>query len=108
MPLQGGDIRIRIEGTKDGVDIRIADNGRGIPAQVRDNLFDPFVSYGKENGTGLGLTVVQKIVQDHGGEVVVESTSAQGTVFRLHLPFLKPPAAGRLVEQGPSKAIPRR
>ena len=53
---------------------------------IRGQLFEPFVSHGKENGTGLGLTVVQKIVQDHGGDVMVEKTSAEGTVFRLLLP----------------------
>ena len=48
---------------------------------VRDRLFEPFVSHGKENGTGMGLTVVQKILQDHGGDVAVEQTSASGTTF---------------------------
>jgi two-component system sensor histidine kinase AtoS len=53
-------------------------------------LFEPFVSVGKENGTGLGLTVVQKIVQDHGGDIVVENTSQVGTVFRVTLPLASP------------------
>jgi len=44
------------------------------------------VSQGKENGTGLGLTVVHKIVQDHGGEVTLERTSPEGTVFRIIIP----------------------
>jgi nitrogen-specific signal transduction histidine kinase len=55
-------------------------------------LFDPFISCGKENGTGLGLTVVQKIVQDHGGDVTLEKTSASGSVFKLSLPLLSSPA----------------
>jgi len=53
---------------------------------VRDKLFEPFISYGKENGTGMGLTVVQKIVEDHGGTVEVARSSPEGTVFRLTLP----------------------
>jgi len=81
-----GDIRVTLQATGNSVEIRVADNGRGIPQRVRDRLFEPFVSHGKENGTGLGLTVVQKIVQDHGGDVVVESTSSQGTVFLVVLP----------------------
>jgi len=65
----------------------VSDTGRGIPELIRGQLFEPFVSHGKENGTGLGLTVVQKIVQDHGGDVTVETTSPSGTVFRLMLPL---------------------
>jgi nitrogen-specific signal transduction histidine kinase len=64
-------------------------NGRGVPDLVRDKLFEPFVSHGKENGTGLGLTIVQKIVQDHGGDVIVESTSSKGTVFLITLPGMR-------------------
>jgi signal transduction histidine kinase len=83
-----GKIIIDLREVPDGVELRVGDNGRGIPESVRGNLFDPFVSYGKENGTGLGLTVVQKIVQDHGGDVAVEQTSAEGTVFLLMLPLI--------------------
>jgi two-component system sensor histidine kinase AtoS len=45
------------------------------------------VSHGKENGTGMGLTVVQKILQDHGGDVVVERTSSAGTTFLVTIPL---------------------
>ncbi len=69
-----------------GLDIRVSDNGPGIPSEIRDNLFQPFVSHGKEKGIGLGLTIIQKIMLDHGGEVTVESTGQRGTVFRLHFP----------------------
>lgn len=82
-----GQIDIQLREVPSGVVIRVADNGRGIPEAIRAKLFEPFVSHGKENGTGLGLTVVQKIVQDHGGEVTVEKTSAEGTVFKLTLPL---------------------
>jgi len=82
-----GNIEVELREVADGVEVRVRDNGRGIPESIRGKLFEPFVSYGKENGTGLGLTVVQKIVQDHGGDVTVEKTSAEGTVFRLLLPL---------------------
>ncbi|HEV3206360.1 MAG TPA: ATP-binding protein [Terriglobales bacterium] len=82
-----GRIEIGLNEIRGGVEIRVCDNGRGIPESLRGKLFEPFVSYGKENGTGLGLTVVQKIVQDHGGDVTVEKTSAAGTVFRVQLPL---------------------
>ena len=82
-----GNIEVELREVADGVEVRVRDNGRGIPESIRGKLFEPFVSYGKENGTGLGLTVVQKIVQDHGGDVTVEKTSTEGTVFRLLLPL---------------------
>jgi signal transduction histidine kinase len=82
-----GRVDVNIRESKGGLEIRIADNGRGIPEPIRHRLFEPFVSYGKENGIGLGLTVVQKISQEHGGDVCVESTSEEGTVFRLSLPL---------------------
>jgi signal transduction histidine kinase len=79
------DIGLRRRG--DNLEIRIEDNGPGIADAVRERLFEPFVSYGKENGTGMGLTVVQKILQDHGGDVMVEKTSASGTTFLIHIPL---------------------
>ncbi|MBV8051213.1 MAG: HAMP domain-containing protein [Acidobacteriaceae bacterium] len=87
LPAQDGRIRIEVAQVPEGVQIRVADNGHGIPESIREKLFEPFVSVGKENGTGLGLTVVQKIVQDHGGQIVVENTSEGGTVFRVTLPL---------------------
>src|ERR1700730_13291359 len=85
---EAGSINVGLSEVRGGVEIRVSDNGRGIPELIRDKLFEPFVSYGKENGTGLGLTAVQKIVQDHGGDVTVEETSSKGTVFRLLLPLV--------------------
>ena len=82
-----GRVNINLQQAAEGVEIRVSDNGPGIPAAIRDRLFQPFVSHGKENGTGLGLTVVQKIVQDHGGDVTVEKTSQQGTIFKVVLPL---------------------
>ncbi len=67
--------------------IRIADTGPGIPPEIRSQIFEPFFSYGKDNGTGLGLSVAQKIVQDHGGELSLEPVPA-GCVFALSLPIL--------------------
>jgi signal transduction histidine kinase len=81
-----GRIEVSSRATGKGIEIRISDNGPGIPQSIRENLFEPFVSYGKEKGTGLGLTVVQKIMQDHGGEVGVESTDSDGSTFKLFFP----------------------
>src|SRR5207248_692039 len=82
-----GHIDIDLHEVAGGVELRVSDNGAGIPQCIRGKLFEPFVSFGKENGTGLGLTVVQKIVQDHGGDVSIERTSADGTVFKVVLPL---------------------
>src|ERR1700686_5335535 len=89
-----GKISASISEMPDGVEITISDNGRGVPNSIRGTLFEPFVSQGKENGTGLGLTVVQKIIQDHGGDVMVEKTSEEGKVFRWLHPL---PATRRAV-----------
>jgi signal transduction histidine kinase len=90
---QVGQIDISLREMSGALQIRLSDNGRGIPESIRGKLFEPFISYGKENGTGLGLTVVQKIIQDHGGDVVVEETSVEGTVFRITLPMVSSSSA---------------
>jgi signal transduction histidine kinase len=81
-----GKINIDLHSSAESFEIRIADNGPGIPASIRSSVFDPFVSSGKPNGTGLGLAIVNKIVHDHGGSVSVEQTSEAGTVFLVKLP----------------------
>jgi len=91
VPTDTGRIDVGLRRIAEKVEIRVEDNGPGIAEVVREKLFAPFVSYGKENGTGMGLTVVQKIVQDHGGEVVVERTSATGTTFRISMPLSPAP-----------------
>ncbi|AZV78188.1 PAS domain-containing protein [Parasedimentitalea marina] len=63
--------------------IEIIDDGPGLPAAIRDDVFDPFVS-GRDNGTGLGLALVSKIISDHNGWISVSSTPGR-TVFRLSL-----------------------
>jgi signal transduction histidine kinase len=85
-PSKAGRVEVSVSRTDSSLTILVSDNGPGIAAAIQDKLFHPFVSYGKENGTGLGLTVVQKIVQDHGGEVTVERTSDAHTVFRVTIP----------------------
>jgi signal transduction histidine kinase len=65
--------------------VTILDNGPGIPAGVRETLFDPFVTAGKANGTGLGLTMARRIAEEHGGSVCVEESNPKGTVFTLSL-----------------------
>ena len=64
--------------------IEVIDDGPGLPQDIKGDIFDPFVS-GRENGTGLGLALVSKIISDHGGWISVESVPGK-TVFRISLP----------------------
>jgi two-component system sensor histidine kinase PilS (NtrC family) len=65
--------------------VRVADDGPGIPAELRDRLFDPFVT-GRAGGSGLGLAVVHRAVQAHRGIILVESGPESGTAFTILLP----------------------
>lgn len=71
-------------GTPLPLQIEITDDGPGIPPEIAGDIFDPFVS-GRENGTGLGLALVSKIVADHQGWITVDSVPGR-TTFRLSLP----------------------
>jgi signal transduction histidine kinase len=86
-----GSITVEAKIHGDNFEIRIQDNGPGIPAGIRHTLFDPFVSFGKPNGTGLGLAIVSKIVQDHSGSVTIEQTSEAGTTVLVLLPCSERP-----------------
>jgi signal transduction histidine kinase len=104
VPPGGGRVSIDIRERAGRLEVRVSDNGHGIPELIRTRLLEPFVSHGKENGTGLGLTIVDKIVEDHGGYVTVESTSASGTVFLISIPLMpaaaEPPQAPKLASSG--------
>jgi signal transduction histidine kinase len=83
---ESGRIDVSCHVSERGTEIRVADNGPGIPESIAGSLFQPFVSYGKEKGIGLGLTVVRNIMQQHHGDVSVERTGPDGTVIRLFFP----------------------
>ena len=68
--------------------ICVTDNGPGIPADTLPDIFNLFVSTKDAKGTGLGLTVSQKILREHGGDISVESTATHGTCFTLSFPLL--------------------
>lgn len=90
---EAGHVRVSISGSAEHIECRVSDNGTGIPAEIRERLFEPFVSSGKNNGTGLGLAIASKIVGDHGGTIEIEQTSSQGTTFLIRLP--RQPAGNR-------------
>lgn len=73
--------------------ITVQDNGPGVPAELQDSLFDPFIS-GKTNGSGLGLALVAKLIGDHGGTISFESEPRR-TVFKVSLPISAPASSHR-------------
>jgi signal transduction histidine kinase len=83
---RGGHVSVAVTNGDQRLEIRVIDDGPGLDASIRDRIFQPFVSHGKENGTGLGLTIAQKIVEDHAGQLGVESSSPGSTVMRITLP----------------------
>lgn len=68
------------------VDVRIEDNGPGIPEHIQERVFDPFFTT-KAEGSGLGLAISRTIVQDHGGTLTMKSAPSQGTTFTIGLPL---------------------
>jgi len=92
---QGGTFTIT-SGLKDNyVEFHLKDTGPGIPEQIRDTLFEPFVSCDKKHGTGLGLAIARKIVRDHGGSIGVVSKAGQGADFIIRLPRTNLPHLAR-------------
>jgi signal transduction histidine kinase len=79
------EVKVHLTEVDERIYVTILDNGPGIPASVRGTLFDPFVTAGKPNGTGLGLTVARRIAEEHGGSVCLEESDREWTVFTLNL-----------------------
>lgn len=73
----------------DSVTLRLIDNGPGIPEAIQSNFFEPFVTQGKKEGTGLGTAIAKSIVDAHHGEINFE-TGPQGTTFTIKLPKTQP------------------
>jgi nitrogen-specific signal transduction histidine kinase len=61
----------------------VIDDGPGVPDSIRKSLFEPFVSEGKQKGTGLGLTLARSIASEHGGEVTLLSSRPGETIFQM-------------------------
>ena len=69
-----------------GVSIRITDNGPGVPEEIRDRIFDPFFT-DKDEGSGLGLSIAARIIEEHGGRLNLVSTDGEGACFVIYLPI---------------------
>jgi len=83
---EGGQVELAWAPRDGGVEISVADNGKGIPKKIQKRIFEPFFSHGKVKGTGLGMATVKKIVEEHGGTVEVQSEEGAGTRVLLFLP----------------------
>ncbi|MFC2087956.1 GAF domain-containing protein [Calditrichota bacterium] len=85
---EGGTFSLKAEEVNGQVVFRLSDNGSGIPDEIRDRLFDSFVTSGKEGGTGLGLAIVKKVIEEHKGHIEVKSIIGKGTTFKIFIPKL--------------------
>ncbi len=91
---EAGMVELRAQHDSDGTGkgerliIEVHDNGAGLPAEIRDQIFEPFVS-SKETGLGLGLSICRRIVEAHGGSLCAADRPEGGAVFRVELPLAK-------------------
>lgn len=92
---EGGVLSVSTSVKDDMVAIAISDNGTGISEEVREKIFEPYFTT-KEFGSGLGLTVVYKIIKEHGGEIALQSREGVGTTFTIMLPV--PQSERRLLD----------
>ena len=94
------EVRISLSAERKNVSVTIVDSGPGVPNGIRDSLFDPFVSEGKQKGTGLGLTLAWSVAREHDGGVRLVSSRAGETIFRMTV-------ARHLLESSRSDNLPR-
>ena len=83
-------VKVCLAVEEDAAVVRIEDNGSGVPEGVRSSLFQPFVSAGKQRGTGLGLTLAFQVARDHGGSILIERSSPGDTCFRFSIRRAEP------------------
>ena len=81
----GGELRLQTHREGDGVIIEVSDTGTGIPEEIQGKIFEPYFTT-RDTGSGLGLTVVYKVVREHGGDLHMDSRPGHGTTFRITLP----------------------
>jgi signal transduction histidine kinase len=88
------DVSVTPDADGESLSVRFFNDGPPIPAEALPSIFDPFfTTKGRDEGTGLGLAICRRVVQEHGGEITVES-GAGGTTFTIRLP-VDPSAAAR-------------
>lgn len=82
----GGTLTVSTEEFADMVKIEFTDTGTGMPEEVKRRIFEPFVTHGKKHGTGLGMAIVKKVIDDHKGKIEIDSELGKGTTIRMMLP----------------------
>jgi signal transduction histidine kinase len=87
----GGALRVSTAREEGVALVQVADTGVGVPEEIRERIFEPFVTARKKGGTGLGLAIVKKVVDDHGGTIVATKPEGGGTAFVLRLPLAPAP-----------------
>jgi signal transduction histidine kinase len=83
----GGKLGIVTSRNGDAIMVEIKDTGHGIPEELQARIFEPFFTTKKDKGTGLGLPISFRIIQDHGGRIDLESKEGQGSTFTVYLPI---------------------
>lgn len=98
-------LRCEFDAAADRVVLSVSDNGEGMSPATKRGLFEPFHSTKGLRGTGLGLVVTKKVVDEHGGTISVESTRDQGTTFTIHLPLTMGSAPASADTHGPGVGV---
>jgi K+-sensing histidine kinase KdpD len=83
----GGSIIVTTEDIGGMVKVDFKDTGTGMPEEVKRKIFEPFVTFGKKHGTGLGMAIVKKVMDDHKGKIEIETELGKGTTIRLMFPL---------------------
>ncbi|MEX2116091.1 MAG: ATP-binding protein [Bacteroidota bacterium] len=83
---QGGTLTVKTEPSDGFVKIEFVDTGSGMPEEVKKRIFEPFMTYGKKHGTGLGMAIVKKVIDDHKGKIEIDSVMGKGTTIRILFP----------------------
>jgi GAF domain-containing protein len=84
---EGGRLRVTTLRVGQWVELCFSDTGPGVPPDLQERIFEPFVSYGKGQGAGLGLAIARRIVREHGGEIGLDRQSEGGATFVVRLPL---------------------
>jgi GAF domain-containing protein len=84
---EGGKFKVSSRRMEDQVELAFSDTGPGVPQELGERIFEPFFSYGKRQGAGLGLAIARRIIKEHGGTIRVINVAGWGASFQVTLPL---------------------